>query len=197
MNKSIAKKKAHKEIQEFFIAQVDTVLKGHPVKPDEYQSAEQIVHYWSRLNAALAGGGAFIPGPVGMVAAIPTLLAEIRNQICMLKEIAAFYHKDKLLDKNLVLLLLFYSAGGGAGKYLIIRAGSVLVKRESAKIMQRIAERLAIKTTQRLTAKFAGVYVPIIGSAAMAVWSYTTCHSIGKQALRLLSKELIINSAAY
>jgi uncharacterized protein (DUF697 family)/tellurite resistance protein len=157
---------------------------------------DAIIKSYSITNAAVSGGIGLIPGPWGIAAAVPEIIAIIRNQIAMIYDIGKAYGKtDEILCRETI-LGIFASASGSAGIGLIsIHGSKIIVKRASLRIIQKIIAILGGKVTQKMIKSIVSKFFPLAGAAAMATWSKMTTHSLGKNAKEMFSKEIVIEES--
>jgi uncharacterized tellurite resistance protein B-like protein len=170
---------------------------GHYAKhPDEIpnlQSVPSIINSYSRTNAAISGAVGLVPGPWGMVAVIPEIAAIIRNQLAMIYDVGMAYGKNKVLSKELLAGILLTAMGAGTGSLLVMHGGKVLVKRVALRQFQRIIALLAGKITQQALKSAIGKWLPFIGAAALAVWSNYLTRQVGKKAIEIFEKEIVLS----
>jgi len=190
MKEHEAKAEMQGKIAQILEKEIRGWLKSPEDKLEDFKSPERIISYWSRVNAVLVGGANIIPGPAGWVAALPTLIVEIRNQVKMIRDIAVFYKKEDKLDTQLVLTMLAINTASAGGKLLVFRGSNILIKRATAKLIQKILQRLSIRLTQKIIARFVAALVPFLGSMVLGGWAYATTDSIGKLAKNIFSKDI-------
>ena len=165
----------------------------NPDKIPDKKSTPSIINAYSVTNAAISGGVSLIPGPWGMVAVVPEIAAVIRNQLAMIYEIGMAYGKDKVLTKELLAGVLITALGEGAGSLLVMQGSKVLVKRVSLRVFQRIIAMLAGRITQQALKSAISKWLPVVGSVAMAVWSNYLTRHVGKKAIEIFEKEIVLS----
>lgn len=170
---------------------------GHFAKyPDEIpdkKSVPSIINSYSLTNAAISGGVGLVPGPWGMVAVIPEIAAVIRNQLAMIYDVGMAYGKGKVLNKELLAGILITAMGASAGTLLVMQGSKVLVKRVALRVFQKIIAMLAGKITQQALKSAISKWLPGVGAAAMAVWSNYLTRQVGKKAIEIFEKEIVIS----
>lgn len=162
----------------------------NPEKISDKNSVPVIIKSYSIANAAISGGVSLIPGPWGMAAAVPEIAAVIRNQLAMIYDIGMAYGKKDVLTRELLAGVLLTAMGAGAGTLLVMHGGKVLVKRATLRVFQRIILILAGKVTQQLLKSMISKWLPVVGAAAMAVWSNYLTRQVGKKAVEIFEQEL-------
>ena len=165
----------------------------NPDKIPDKKSVSSIINSYSVTNAAISGGASLVPGPWGMVAVIPEIAAVIRNQLAMIYDIGMAYGKSKVLTKELLAGVLITATGASAGALLVMQGGKVLVKRVALRVFQRIITMLAGKITQQALKSAISKWLPGVGAAAMAVWSDYLTRQVGKKAIEIFEKEIVLS----
>lgn len=165
----------------------------HPDDIPNLQSVPSIINSYSRTNAAISGAVGLVPGPWGMVAVVPEIAAIIRNQLAMIYDVGMAYGKDKVLSKELLAGVLLTAMGAGTGSLLVMHGSKVLVKRVALRQFQRIIAMLAGKITQQALKSAIGKWLPLIGAAALAVWSNYLTQQVGKKAIEIFEKEIVFS----
>ena len=154
------------------------------------ESIDKIISDYSNKNALISGGASLIPGPWGMAAAIPEIIAVISNQLTMIYDIAKA-HGQKEIDKELLLTVFLSAMGNATGNLLIIHGQKIMMKRVGQRAVQTIIKILGGKITQQLAKSMAAKWIPIAGAVAMAAWSRYTTNKIGEKSIEIFSKEII------
>ena len=165
----------------------------HPDEIPDKKSVSSIINSYSLTNAAISGGAGLVPGPWGMVAVIPEIAAVIRNQLAMIYDIGMAYEKSKVLNKELLAGILITAMGASAGSLLIMQGSKVLVKRVALRAFQKIIAMLAGKVLQQALKSAIGKWLPVVGAAALAVWSNYLTRQVGKKAIEIFEKEIVLS----
>jgi uncharacterized tellurite resistance protein B-like protein/uncharacterized protein (DUF697 family) len=160
--------------------------------PDK-KSVPSIISAYSVTNAAISGGASLIPGPWGMVAVVPEIAAVIRNQLAMIYDVGIAYGKSNSLTKELLAGVLITAIGASAGALLVMQGSKVLVKRASLRAFQKIILMLAGRITQQALKSAISKWLPGVGAAAMAVWSNYLTRQVGKKAIEIFEKEIVLS----
>lgn len=156
-------------------------------------SMDSIIQSYSYKNATISGGAGIIPGPWGMAAAVPEMVAVLRNQIAMIYDIAKI-NGQKEIPSELIVGVLFGASGQGAASLIIIQGQKVMAKRVGAQALQKIVAILGGKITQQVAKSMAAKWIPVAGAIAMATWSKYTTNEIGQKAKEIFSKEIVFES---
>jgi hypothetical protein len=121
--------------------------------------------------AALSGGLALPPGPLGILTIVPDLLGiwKIHNQ--MVADVAGAYGKQARLSQDQMVRCLFKHAACQLARDVIIRV-----------IERALARRASLCLLQR-------VGVPILGAVAVAAFTYFDTLQVGKRAIGLFGQK--------
>ncbi len=176
-------------------AKVIDERKAHYIKNPQQvpmrDDAKSIINRYSNTNGVIAGAAGLVPGPWGMLAAVPEILAVIRNQTQMIFDLGVAYGQHRYLRSELVVGILLSSMGSGGGSLIAVQGGKLLVRRASLRVMQRVVAMLGGKVTQQLLKSMVGKWLPVVGAAAMAAWARYTTKKLGERACEMLSKEIV------
>ena len=165
----------------------------HPGEIPDKKSVPSIINSYSITNAAISGGASLVPGPWGMVAVIPEIAVVIRNQLAMIYDVGMAYGKSKVLNKELLAGVLLTAMGSSAGSLLVMQGSKVLVKRVSLRVFQKIIVILAGRVTQQALKSAISKWLPVVGAAAMAAWSNYLTRQVGKKAIEIFEKEIVLS----
>lgn len=165
----------------------------HPDKIPDKKSVPSIINSYSVTNAAISGGASLVPGPWGMLAVIPEIAAVVRNQLAMIYDVGMAHGKSKVLTKELLAGVLLTALGSSAGTLLVMQGSKVLVKRVSLRAFQKLIVVLAGKITQQALKSAISKWLPVVGAAAMAAWSNYLTRQVGKKAVEIFEKEIVIS----
>lgn len=163
-----------------------------PESVPERTSVPSIVASYSTTNAAISGGASLVPGPWGMVAVVPEITAVIRNQLAMIYDVGVAYGKNEVLSKELLAGVLVTAMGSGAGSLLVMQGEKVLVRRVALRGFQKIVQLLAGRVTQQVLKSAISKWLPVVGAAAMAAWSNYLTRQVGKKAVEVFEKEIVL-----
>jgi uncharacterized tellurite resistance protein B-like protein len=167
--------------------------KEHPDKVPSPSAIPAIINSYATMNMAVSGGINLIPGPWGMISAIPEIAILIRNQLAMVYDIGVAHGKSKVLNKELLAGVFLSAMGVGAGGLLVMHSGKVLVRRVALRVFQKIIILLGGKAvTQKLIKSMVSKWLPILGPAAMGAWSNYSTRQIGKKATEILAMPIEI-----
>lgn len=165
----------------------------NPTKRPTPQDIDSIVKGYSNQNALIAGATNLIPGPWGMLATVPELVAIIRNQIQMIYDLGVAHGKESNLNANLLLGLFSTVLGEGAIGLVAVKGKQLLVKKASVQVIQKVIFWLGGTISQKLIKRFIAKWLPVAGAAAMAIWARQSTISMGEKASEMLAMDIIIS----
>ena len=201
MNKEKEKKSLQEDLSNKLMNVFDGVIedrKKHFKTNDKpsINDIKGIISSASNKNALISGGASLIPGPWGMLAAIPEITLVVRNQIKMIYDIGIAHDKEKVMNKELLASIVLMSMGSGGISLLTMHGSKYLIKRTSLQFFQKMIKKLAGDITQKLIKSTIAKWLPVVGAAAMATWSKYSTNTIGKKATEILSKPIEIENSA-
>lgn len=154
---------------------------------------DSLIKKYSYQNGLISGGLSLVPGPWGMIAAVPEVAMVIRNQLRLIYDIGVAYGHSKVLTKELLAGVFASSLGLGGIGLLTMHGGKVLVRRASLRVFQKVVVLLGGKVTQQMLRSQISKWLPLVGPAAMAAWSKYSTGQVGKKAVEILSKPIEID----
>ena len=148
----------------------------------------------SSVSAALS-----IPGGVaGLLSVVPDVMTVWRIQAQMISNIAAAYGKNSLLTREQMLWCMFRQVGVGLVKELVIQQGGrFLVQHYGKKNLAELIRKLGLKLAHQQASRMAGRVLPVVGSLSAGALTYYDTHRVGKNAIRLYSREVILLPPAH
>lgn len=142
-----------------------------------------------------AGALASPPGLAGMLTLIPELLTVWRVQTKMVADIAGIYGQALKLTREQMLYCLFKATAPTAvGALVVIIGESVLVRRTSLSVIQKIAEKVGIKVTQTLLGKSIARWLPLIGALGVGAYTYYETGRVAQTAIDLFEKAIEVEA---
>jgi ABC-type Fe3+-siderophore transport system permease subunit len=163
----------------------------NPTKRPSQQDIDSIVKGYANQNAVIAGAANLIPGPWGMLATIPEMVAVIRNQIQMIYDLGVAHGKEANLSSDLLLGIFSTVLGGGAIGLVTVKGSQLLLKRASVQVLQKIIFWLGGSISQKLLRRFVAKWLPILGVAAMVLWSRQSTIEMGEKASKMLAMSIV------
>jgi len=152
--------------------------------------SRQLATHAAMKAAAASSALALPPGPLGMLTILPDLVLIWRIQAQMVADIAAVYGKQAELTREHMIYCLFKHAASQAVRDLTVRMGTRLVVRVlSHDTLKTLLTKIGIRLTERVLAKSAARWIPILGAAAVGAYAYYDTTEVAKNAIDLFSRE--------
>lgn len=159
--------------------------------------AREIVRAAGLKAGAVSAGLAIPPGPAGMLTVIPDLIQVWHIQRQMVSDIAACFGKSAQLNQQMMVYCLFRHGAAMLARDVMIRLGErMILKRGSLRVIQKILQRVAIKTTQKAIGKSISRWVPVVGPVVVGCYSLLDTRSVGKTAIGTFSRVIEIEPDA-
>jgi hypothetical protein len=135
-----------------------------------------------------------IPGPVGIMAILPEVVAITKIQINLIHRIARYHGKSEEVNLEMVLLILGNVFGVAAGEALTRKAGTALVIRSvNSRLIKQIARRIGNRMVDTVAEKAIGRWIPMMSAPLFGYLSKSLTRRIGREANRLLTLDLEID----
>jgi len=159
-----------------------------PASRDPAAAARGLAHTAAAQAAVISGGLALPPGPLGWLTILPDLVAIWKLQSKAVADIAALFGTSAALSREQMLYCLFRHAAAQAVRDLAVRAGErLIVQRASLGVLQRAAERIGVKVTQRVAGTALCRWVPILGAVGVGVYAYYDTAQVGRTAIEVFA----------
>lgn len=159
---------------------------AHPTESD----IESIVSHYANINMLIAAGSSLVPGPWGMLTAVPEIALIIKNQLKMIYDIGQAYGKGKIMNRDLLLSVFASGIGLGATSLAMMHGSKYIIKRASLRFFQKLVIMLAGRVSQQLIKSIVSKYLPVAGSIVMGAWARHSTQTIGKKAKQFLRSEI-------
>ncbi len=138
--------------------------------------------------AALSGGLSLPPGPLGLFTLAPDLLMIWRLQRQLVADIAAIYGRTAYFTRESLLYCLFRHGAAHATRDLVVRAGErLLIRAASHQAIHAALARVGIHVTERLAARTASRWVPLIGAVGVGAYAWYDTREVARTAQTLFS----------
>lgn len=162
----------------------------HPEKKPSALDIDRIINGYATQNFVIAGASNLIPGPLGMLAALPELTLILRNQLQMIYDLATAHGKQQDMNKYALLGIFASAMGEGAVALASIEGRNLLIKRASLKVVQKLLQWLGTKISQKLLKHLLAKWVPVAGVVVMATWSRQSTLDLGHRAEKMLRYDI-------
>lgn len=159
--------------------------------PRPESAAREVANASAAKAAMIAGGLALPPGPLGWLTILPDLIVIWKLQSQMVADIAALYGKSATLTREQMFYCLFRHAASQAVRDLVVRIGDrIIVRRTTLRVLQRVAERIGIKVTQRAAGAALSRWIPILGAVGVGAYAYYDTAQVARTAIDVFSKAI-------
>jgi hypothetical protein len=153
--------------------------------------AEHLAEAAAWKAAAIAGSLAIVPGPLGILTIIPALGQIWRIQRQLVSDIAACYGQTPSLTPTVMVYCLFKHGSATVFKETVVQLGGrMLVREASLRVFQKIVEKVSINITQRVIGQFISRWLPLVGSAAIAAYTYRDTKKVAATAIDSFEQEI-------
>ncbi|MCG2593019.1 EcsC family protein [Ramlibacter sp. XY19] len=154
------------------------------------QRAQELTKAAAAKTAAISGGAALVPGPLGLATLLPDLITVYRIQAQLVADVAAVYGKSATLDETQMLYCLFKHGGAHLFRDVVTRAGErFLVRRASLRTIQQIVNKIGYRVTQKLIGRTVARWIPFIGAAGVGIYAYKDTKKVGTAAMELFGND--------
>jgi hypothetical protein len=149
----------------------------------------------SSLKAAAVSGTLSLPA--GLLAAatlLPDVAAVWRIQVQLVADIAQAHGKHHQLNRETLLYCLF-GPTQSATEDLVVRIGErFIVRRSSQKIFDSLIGKIGLRIGRNLLGERISRWIPFVGAALIARYSFKDTVKVGKAAEELFSSSIEIES---
>jgi uncharacterized tellurite resistance protein B-like protein len=168
---------------------------ANPSERPKLADIDGLISRYANINAAIAGGLSLVPGPWGLLAAIPQIVLVVQNQVKMIYDISVASGKEEVVTRELVLGIALSASGSSMGSLITMHGGRYLVRRSSLQVFQALIQTLGGQITQQVLKKSIIAWLPVVGAAAIAIWTRYSTAAIGQAAKEIFAKEIVLEGA--
>jgi hypothetical protein len=162
-----------------------------PERRGPEERARQIARKAAIQAAAVSGGLALPPGPLGYVTIIPELVAIWKIQARMVADIAGAFGKKAYLNREQMLYCLFRHAAAQAMRDIAVRVGErILMRRPASRVVQQILRRISVRAAQRLAGGAVARWLPVAGAFGVGAYAYYDTRQVAATAIDLFQREI-------
>ena len=138
---------------------------------------DQVVELYAKRNMILAAASSIVPGPLGILGAIPELILNFGNQMNMIYDLGCAHDKESFVNKDLLMDIPFAAFGGNTNLALLQNSASDLVD-SSDEIIKEKVKSLGNSIIEKNLKKSIVQFIPISGPILMGVWAKMTTNKI-------------------
>lgn len=175
---------------------VDSVLGqppaiAHQPDPDSQQRVVQdLIAAASKRVVWTSAGGSVIPGPLGMLNVVPSLLSVTRDQLCLVRDVAtACGHRSDDASRNMVLGVMAVASGSAQQRKAVFSGQQPLTQLTGLPV-RTLCLHVAGNLSLQVMATVASRWVPAIGPAALGAWSGYSTRKMGQAAHRMFTVKM-------
>ena len=154
----------------------------------------QLIATYSIKNAAIAASSSLVPGPLGMLSALPEVVLVLRNQLRLIYDIGVAYGRSHDLEEEVLAGVLASSLGVGTMGVLADQGGRLVIRKASTHMFTHVSSLVGRKVAQQALSSQISKWLPVLGAVAMAAWSRYITTQVGKKASSLLSCPIVITT---
>jgi hypothetical protein len=158
---------------------------------DTAARARQIAQHASIRAATAAGALALPPGPLGWFTILPELVTVWRIQTQMVADLAGLYGKSTSLSSSQMLYCIFRHGAAMAMRDIVVRVGDrYLFRRTTQQALQKVAQKIGLKLTQKSIASGLARWLPVIGALGVGGYAYYDTAQVAKTAMELFTNDM-------
>jgi len=135
--------------------------------------ADEIVKLYAQKNMVLAAGSSIVPGPLGILGAVPELLLNMTNQMNMIYDLGCAHGKENFINKD-VLLDIPFAVFGGNTDLAALQAQRMDLTDSDESVLLEKAKGLGKSMVERTMKKSVVQFLPIAGPVLMGSWAKMT-----------------------
>ena len=150
----------------------------------------QIVQGYAKKNMILAAASSVVPGPLGILGAVPELMLNFKNQFGMIYDVSCANEKENFLNKDLLLDIPIAAFGGNTNLMAVQNDAQDLIDSPLA-VLQGKAQTLGKGVIDRTLKKSIAQFIPVGGPIIMGIWAKTTTNKIAKTSTSFFDKKAI------
>ena len=146
---------------------------------------DKIIKGYAKQNMILAAASSVVPGPMGMLGAVPELLLNIRNQMSMIYDLSCAHGKENFINRDILIDIPIAAFGGKTNlgsqqnlKVDLTDSPKNILIGKTGELSKALIERTLKKSVVQ--------FIPIAGPVVMATWSKMATAKISQGSLDFL-----------
>lgn len=173
------------------LAAVSTLPRARVRKRRQPEEASRELAASAALKAALAAGSLALPtGVLGWLTLLPQLRAVWAIQVQLVVDLAALHGHRGAPTQEQLLHCLFEHGTARTLRLTLARAGERLASPSiTARVLQLVAGKLALRLTQRLVGRRLARLLPLVGAVGIGAWAYLETARVARTATALFQSE--------
>lgn len=140
---------------------------------------QKIINGYARKNTLLATATSLVPGPLGILGAVPELLLNFKNQMGMIYDLGCAYNKEEFINKDLLLDIPIAALGGNTNLMALQNQSKDLLDSPKQVLLGK-AQELGKGIIQRNLKKSVVQFIPVGGAVLMGIWAKMSTNKIAK-----------------
>lgn len=153
------------------------------------KDVDAIVKKYSKRNMVLAAASSVVPGPLGILGAVPELILNFGNQMNMIYDLGCAHGKENFINKDL-LLDIPIAAFGGNTNLAALQNNKIDLNDTPQDILMKKATELGESIIQKTLKKSIIQFVPVAGPLLMGTWAKMTTSKIANSSSRFLDTKI-------
>lgn len=150
-------------------------------------SSDQLIKTAALKAAAISGALSLPAGALAILTLLPDLVAVWKIQAQLVADIAAQSGKSNQLTRETLLYCLF-GKDAFASEDLVVRIGQrYIVRRSSQKVFESFLGKIGLRIGRSLVGDRITRWIPFVGAAIIARYSFTDTAKVGRTAHELFS----------
>ena len=153
-------------------------------------NVDEIVEMYAKRNMVLAAASSVVPGPFGILSAVPELLLNFGNQMNMIYDLGCAHGKENFINKD-VLLDIPFAAFGGNTNLSTLQTNKVDLLNSSKEVLLGKATQLGQSLIEKSLKKSIVQFIPVAGPILMTTWAKMTTRKISKSSVNFLDSKQV------
>lgn len=149
------------------------------------EDVDKIIESYARKNMLIAAGASIIPGPFGILGAVPELLLTFNNQMSMIYDLGCASGRENFISKDVLLDIPLAAFGGNTNLVELQNSSTNLINSTESVLLDK-ATQLGQSIIERTLKKSIVQFIPVAGPILMGTWSKLATTKISSGSLKFL-----------
>lgn len=149
---------------------------------------DKIIASYAKKNMILATAASIVPGPFGVLGAVPELLLNFKNQMNMIYDLGCANGKENFINKDILLDIPISAFGGNTNLANLQNSKTELIESPETVLIEK-SIILGQSVIERTLKKSIIQFVPVAGPILMGTWAKMTTSKISKGSLNFLDQQ--------
>jgi len=151
---------------------------------------DKIITEYAKRNMILAAASSVVPGPFGVLSAVPELLLNFGNQMNMIYDLGCAHGKENFINKDVLLDIPFAAFGGNTNLNSLQTDKSDLLD-SSKELLMGKATQLGQSLIEKSLKKSIVQFIPVAGPILMTTWAKMTTRKVSKNSVNFLDSQQV------